>query len=259
MAQRTPRKIVAGNWKMHGSSAMLSAYVEALGSLELADNVSLVLFPPVAFLDCCRRLLAGQPLEGRLELGAQDLHPEREGAFTGEISGPMIRDLGGSWVLVGHSERRQYQGESDELVARKAEAALTAGLKPVVCVGETEAERDAGAAEEVVSRQVAAVTARLDDRALAGIVVAYEPVWAIGTGRTASAEQAQATHAVIREQLRRACDAEIPLLYGGSVKSGNAAGLFAQPDIDGALVGGASLDAQEFAAIVAAADVDTTR
>jgi triosephosphate isomerase len=246
--------IVAGNWKMHGSSAQLESYVAALAEATLPPETKLLWFPPVAYLEQARRRLTAAGLQERLELGAQDLSRAPEGAFTGEVAGAMIRELGGRWVLVGHSERRQYHGESNELVAAKAEAALAAGLTPVVCVGETETQRDAGAAESVVRAQIDAVAAALG-ASLAAVAVAYEPVWAIGTGRTASAEQAQEMHAAIRAQLAAAVPGarSVPVLYGGSVKAANAAGLFAEPDIDGALVGGASLDAAEFAAIAAAA------
>jgi len=247
----TARKsIVAGNWKMHGSRVMARKYVEALCRQSWDDRVTVVLFPPTAYLSTLNGLLEGSPVA----LGAQDLHAADSGAFTGETSALMIRDVGGTWVIVGHSERRQYQGETDAQVADKVVAAQRSGLTAVVCVGETEAERDAGRAEAVVRRQLAAVAERLDVAARSELVVAYEPVWAIGTGRTASPEAAQAMHAVIRGELGAlgARADEVPLLYGGSVKSGNAGALFQQPDIDGALVGGASLEAEEFARIIAA-------
>jgi len=251
----SPRnKIVAGNWKMHGSRAMARSFLDELARHPWDDGVTVVLFPPTVYLSWLSRLLENSSLVGSVALGAQDLHVEASGAFTGETSGQMIRDVGGTWVIVGHSERRQYSGESDELVAEKAEAARRAGLVPVVCVGETEAERDSGQAEAVVRRQLDAVAARLEPAALADLVVAYEPVWAIGTGRTATPETAQAMHAVIRDALDGlgARGDRVSILYGGSVKSGNAGELFSQPDIDGALVGGASLEAAEFARIIAA-------
>ncbi len=247
-------KTVAGNWKMHGSSAQLESYVAALASAELTAETKVLWFPPVAYLEQARRLLSAAGLDGRVELGAQDLSQAAEGAYTGEVAGAMVRDLGGRWVLVGHSERRQYHGESNALVGAKAQAALVAELTPIICVGETEAERDAGNAEAVVRTQLDAVVDALGN-AVRGATVAYEPVWAIGTGRTATAEQAQEMHAAIRAHLDKVAPGAgaVPLLYGGSVKAANAGGLFAQPDIDGALVGGASLDAAEFAAIAAAA------
>lgn len=255
VAVMTARKtIVAGNWKMHGSREMVLAYLEELGRHSWDDGVTVVLFPPTAYLSTFDGQLRASRLSESVALGAQDLHAEPSGAFTGETSGPMIRDVGGRWVIVGHSERRHYQGETDEQVAQKAAAAGRAGLIPVVCVGETEAERDAGHAEAVVRRQLGAVAERLGAEALSELVIAYEPVWAIGTGRTASPEAAQGMHEVIRSELAAlgARADEVPLLYGGSVKSGNAGALFQQPDIDGALVGGASLEAAEFARIIAA-------
>ena len=241
---------------MHGSKETVSAYVQTLAEQPLAANVTVVLIPPVGYLQTLGAQLAGTPHARRLELGAQDLHTEVSGAFTGETAGTMIRDLGGLWALVGHSERRQYAGETDKLVARKFAAALSAGLTPVLCVGESAAERDSAQAEAVVRRQLNAVVSEVGAADLGRGVVAYEPVWAIGTGKTATAAMAQAMHGVIRAELaglsQEIADA-VPLLYGGSVKAGNAPELFAEPDIDGGLIGGAALDAREFAAIVAAA------
>ena len=213
----------------------------------------IVICPPYPYLGPAAEMVAGSSLC----LGAQDLHAAAEGAFTGEVSGAMLRDMGCAYVIVGHSERRQYFGESDELVAAKAEAAIREGLRPIVCVGENETEREAGRQFDVVERQLDAVTARLGTSAMAQVVVAYEPVWAIGTGRTATAAQAQEVHAFVRGQLGR-LDAgvaeSVRILYGGSVKAANARELFAQRDIDGGLVGGASLGAAEFAAICMAAE-----
>ncbi len=250
------KAIVAGNWKMHGSKAFVadyaSALIVALQEIAIPDAVAVVVFPPLAYLS----ELAAASAQADWTLGAQNLHPEVSGAYTGEVAAEMIRDLGASWVLAGHSERREYAAESAELVAQKYAAALRAGLTPIVCVGETEAQRDAGQAEDVVRAQLAPVFDLVGaDGMLAG-AVAYEPVWAIGTGKTATAQVAQTMHEVIRGELANLA-AEVaqtvPVAYGGSVKAANAAELFAQPDIDGALVGGASLDAAEFAAIVAAA------
>ena len=188
-------------------------------------------------------------------LGAQDLSEHSAGAFTGDVAAPMLRDVGCEWVLVGHSERRTLHGEGDQLVAAKISAALDAGLAPILCVGETLEERDGGRAEEVVSSQLASVVSQLGAVAMAGLVVAYEPVWAIGTGRTATPEQAELMHVCIRESLAGAGVAAgvVRILYGGSVTAANAAALFAKPNIDGALVGGASLVAENFSSICVAA------
>ena len=250
------RPIVAGNWKMYGSAHRVEQFVAALNAADVAADVQLLVFPPVAYLHGFATRLDVSDIE----LGAQDLHVDQEGAFTGEVSGTMIADLGGRWALTGHSERRQYQGESDALVASKFLAALDAGLTPILCVGETLAERDAGDAAEVVTRQLDAVLESAGIERLGVGVVAYEPVWAIGTGRTATPDQAQEMHRVIRDRVRAASDeksreiaASLRIVYGGSVKPDNAAELFRQDDIDGALVGGASLEADSFLRIAAAA------
>jgi triosephosphate isomerase len=253
------RSIVAGNWKMHGSRQFVNDFVRGLAGLEASadptagQNVcGLILFPPAGYLAILADELAQVGLADRVEIGAQDLHPEPEGAYTGEMSGGMLRDLGAGWVLAGHSERREYAGETDELVARKVAAALDAGLRPVLCVGETESERLDGRAEQVVTRQLQTVIARCGASGLGSGAVAYEPVWAIGTGRTATPELAQEMHQLIRSVLA-GHSAEVarrtPLLYGGSVKGANARALFAEQDIDGGLVGGASLEADEFTKI----------
>ena len=261
--QKTPTKIVAGNWKMHGSLEMLAEYVSVLARVlssqrsKATDRAMVVLFPPIGYLVPLSEQLRVCGLQDQIVIGAQDLHPESQGAFTGDMSGAMLRDLGARWVLVGHSERRQYHAEDDQLVARKAAAALTAELTPVICVGETAEQRDSGDAERVVERQIQAVAQALGAEGLRQSLIAYEPVWAIGTGRTATAATAQSMHAAIRAQLAGLTgetDNRIPVLYGGSVKAANAAELFAQRDIGGGLVGGASLDPQEFAAIIAAGD-----
>ena len=244
--------LVAGNWKMFGSRQLVR---ELVGDLRAgpASGVEVLVCPPFPYLGPAAEMIAGSTLC----LGAQNLNAAAEGAFTGEVSGAMLRDMGCSYVIVGHSERRQYCAETDELVAAKAEAALREGLCPIVCVGENEAEREVGRQFEVVERQLAAVTSRLGANGVARAVIAYEPVWAIGTGRTATPAQAQEIHAFLRSRLR-AVDAGVAeavrIVYGGSVKSANARELFAQPDIDGGLVGGASLVATEFAAICAAAE-----
>ncbi|TNF90925.1 MAG: triose-phosphate isomerase [Gammaproteobacteria bacterium] len=250
------RKIAAGNWKMHGSRRFVIDFVHSLAeSLDGHDAAGQVLlFPSFGYLTVLAEALRSAGLESAVGLGGQTLHAEPAGAFTGEVSGEMLADLGARWALVGHSERRQYAGETDELIATKVAGAIRAGLKPMLCVGETEAEREAGQARDVVVRQLEAVLAEHADGLGA---VAYEPVWAIGTGRTATPELAQEMHGVIRAVLaeRSAALAEnLPLLYGGSVKGNNARTLFAEQDIDGGLVGGASLEAEEFAEIVRALD-----
>lgn len=249
-------RIAAGNWKMHGSRQFIADYVselaEHIGGAESAGLV--LLFPPAGHLRVLADALEQAGLGGKVSLGGQNLHTQAEGAFTGEISGEMLVDLGAEWVLVGHSERREYALETIEVVAEKTGAALRAGLKPILCIGETESERDSGQAEAVVVRQLTGVLA---EHAQGLAAVAYEPVWAIGTGKTATPELAQAMHAVIRETLAghsTALAERMPVLYGGSVKAENAATLFARQDIDGGLVGGASLKAGEFARIIQALD-----
>ena len=243
------RKLVLGNWKMHGSRAANAELLAALlaGRPYTADVAVCV---PFVFLHETAATLAGSDLRW----GAQDVSAQAQGAFTGEVSAAMLAECGCRYTLVGHSERRAYHAESDALVAQKAQAALAKGVTPVVCVGETLAERDAGQTEAVVKRQLSAVIHQLAHCA-AEMVVAYEPVWAIGTGRTATPEQAQAVHAVLRAQLQAATGhgQTMKILYGGSVKPDNAATLFAQPDIDGGLIGGASLKAADFIAICRAA------
>ena len=242
---------VLGNWKMNTGLAeavgLASAVVRATADDAAAVRVGIA--PPFVWLDALRERVAGSAVW----LGAQTVHAEAGGAHTGSVSAPMLADLGCRFVLVGHSERRAA-GETDADVAAQARAALASGLVPVVCVGETLAQRDAGDAEAVVTASLRASLDGVDGKAAGALIVAYEPVWAIGTGRTASPEQAQAMHAVLRDALRAlGLPDGLAILYGGSVKPDNAAELFAQPDLDGALVGGASLDADAFAAIVRAA------
>ena len=247
------RSIVAGNWKMHGSLEAVAGFCEALRGAHLGADLDVLVFPPVAYLG----EFVAEVGDAGVAVGAQDLHPAAQGAHTGEVSGAMIADLGGRWVLTGHSERRSEQGESDALVAAKFGAALSAGLMPMLCVGETLAERQAGEAEAVVAKQVQAVIEAVGVDGLAEGAVAYEPVWAIGTGETAAPDQAAAMHGLIRETIaaRDAALAEsIRVVYGGSVSPHNAAELFSEPDIDGGLIGGASLQAESFLAIVAAAN-----
>jgi triosephosphate isomerase len=242
-------QLVVGNWKMHGSRA---ANAELLAGLLAARpyTADVAVCVPFVFLTETAATLAASDIRW----GAQDVSEHEQGAYTGEVSATMLQEQGCRYTLVGHSERRAYHAESDALVARKAQAALARGVTPIVCVGETLAERDAGQTEAVVKRQLAAVIHTLAHCA-AEMVVAYEPVWAIGTGRTATPEQAQAVHAVLRAQLQAATGhgERMKILYGGSVKPDNAATLFAQPDIDGGLIGGASLKAADFIAICRAA------
>ncbi|MBA4176720.1 MAG: triose-phosphate isomerase [Leptothrix sp. (in: Bacteria)] len=244
------RKLVVGNWKMHGSRPANAELLAAvLGARPYRADVAVCV--PFVFVNETAAMLAGSDLRW----GAQDVSAHEQGAYTGEVSAAMLAECGCRYALVGHSERRAYHAESDALVALKAQAALARGVTPVVCVGETLEEREAGQTEAVVKRQLSAVIHQLAHCA-AEMVVAYEPVWAIGTGRTASPEQAQAVHAVLRAQLQAATGRAdtMKILYGGSVKADNAAILFAQPDIDGGLIGGASLKAAEFIAICRAAE-----
>jgi triosephosphate isomerase len=247
------RKLVVGNWKMNGSraanAALLSGISNGLGDAAAACAVC----PPAPYLAQCEAALAGTSVGW----GAQDVSAQAGGAYTGEVSAAMLADLACRYVIVGHSERRAFHAESNELVASKAVAALGAGLTPIVCVGETLTEREGGQTAAVVSSQLAAVLALLDDDAAARIVLAYEPVWAIGTGKTATPEMAQEVHAQLRAQLKQknaAAAATVQILYGGSMKPDNAKELMAQPDIDGGLVGGAALKAADFLAIVHAAN-----
>jgi triosephosphate isomerase len=230
--------LIAGNWKMYKGPEETAAFCRALrDQLEWVDGVDIAVCPPFVSLSAAVQSLAGTDIA----VAAQNVHWEVEGAFTGEISAPMLFELGVYGAIVGHSERRQLFGETDEGVARRTSAALEAGLWVIACVGETGAEREAGETEDVLRRQVALLEAHEQ------LVLAYEPVWAIGTGKTASPEQAQEAHAFLRSLI------DVPLLYGGSVKPDNAAELLARPDVDGALVGGASLDVASFVAICKAA------
>jgi triosephosphate isomerase len=245
-------KIVAGNWKMHGTRAESATLIDAIIAGLRADSAQCVLCPPFVYLSDAWRLLRG----GSVALGAQDVCAETHGAFTGEISAAMLKDVGCQYVLVGHSERRALYGEDSQLVARKFAAALSRGLTPILCVGEQLAEREAGRTREVVASQLDAVTGLCGVPALGAAVIAYEPVWAIGTGRTATPGQAQDVHEFIRQRMAgqdAKIAADVRILYGGSVKAGNARELFAMPDVDGGLIGGASLKADEFLSIVAAA------
>jgi len=244
------KKLVAGNWKMHGSLAENAALLEALKPA--LAGIEAVVCVPFPYLAQVQSALTGTSIAW----GAQNVSEQAKGAFTGEVSASMLLDFGCKYVIVGHSERRSLYGESDELVAKKYMAAQAAGLTPILCVGESLEERESGVTEAVVARQLDAVINAAGVASLAKAVVAYEPVWAIGTGRTASPEQAQAVHAFMRGKLA-ALDATVAdglvIQYGGSVKAANAAELMVQPDIDGGLIGGASLVADEFVAICLAA------
>ncbi|MDR3299310.1 MAG: triose-phosphate isomerase [Candidatus Accumulibacter sp.] len=247
------QKLVAGNWKMHGvlktNQQLLQDVVAGVAGLH---GVSVAVCVPFPYLAQAQTVLNGTPVAW----GAQNLSEQAQGAFTGEVSAAMLQDFACRYVLVGHSERRSIFGESDKLVAEKFAAALASGLRPLLCVGETLEQRDAGQTLNVVTAQLDAVLNRVGVAAFSGAVVAYEPVWAIGTGRTATSAQAQEVHAAIRARIAQA-DTKVAdglqILYGGSVKPGNAAELFAMPDIDGGLIGGAALVAADFLSICAAA------
>ena len=247
-------RLVAGNWKMHGSLAANQRLLEGLkAGLGAAGRAAYAVCPPYPYLAQVQSVLTGSPIAW----GGQNLSQHAQGAYTGEVSGAMLREFGCQYVLVGHSERRALYGETDKLVADKFQAAQGAGLTPILCLGETLQEREGGVTEIVVGRQLAAVLDTSGVGALANAVLAYEPVWAIGTGRTATPEQAQAVHAFIRGVVARRdakLAAGLTVLYGGSVKAGNAKELFAMPDIDGGLIGGAALVIEDFIAICRAAD-----
>ncbi len=249
MPERTP--YLAANWKMHKTVAEAAEFVDALLPRIGATPNDVVICPSFLALG----EVVSRARDSAVKVAAQNMHEAESGAFTGEISAPMLVEAGADAVILGHSERRQYFGETDESLARKVPVALGAGLEPILCIGESEEARDAGQTEGVLERQLQADLAEVDPARLADVVVAYEPIWAIGTGRTATPDQAQEAVAFIRDVLRgRGADADlVRVLYGGSVKPSNAAELMAQPDIDGALVGGASLDPDDFAAIVEAA------
>lgn len=245
------KKIVAGNWKMNGSYELLNTLVPALAEEAKGSKAEILICPPALFLAEARRQAGDQLL-----VGAQNCHEAESGAYTGEISAAMLAEVNMTHVLVGHSERRAFYGETDDLIADKTKAAIAAGLTAVLCVGETLEERESGRTLDVVLGQVKAVVEKIALSDWAKLVIAYEPVWAIGTGKTASNDQAQDVHKAIREALAvispEHADA-MRILYGGSVKAANAAELFACPDIDGGLVGGASLDVDEFISICRAA------
>jgi triosephosphate isomerase len=253
MSKQQRAKLVVGNWKMHGRLAANAPLLQAVsqGAGELPADVRVGVCVPSLYLAQTQSLLEG----GRVVWGVQDVSAFTHGAYTGEVAAPMVVDFGATLAIVGHSERRAYHRESAELVAVKTQRALEAGLTPIVCVGETLEEREGGLTERVVSSQLDEVLAKLSVQEAARLVVAYEPVWAIGTGKSASSQQAQAVHAFLRARLAAKGEAvaDVPLLYGGSVKPENAEELFRQPDIDGGLIGGASLKDQDFLAICKAA------
>ena len=247
-------KLVAGNWKMHGRLAENEALLGALkAGLASAGSVRSAVCVPFPYLAQAQAVLQSSSIAW----GAQDVSEHAKGAYTGEVAAGMLKEMGCRYAIVGHSERRSLHHEDSALVARKMRAAQAQGLMPIACVGETLAQREAGATEAVVREQLDALIALAGATALGQAVIAYEPVWAIGTGKTATPEQAQAVHATIRARVAAAdasVAAQLRILYGGSVKAANAQALFAMPDIDGALVGGASLDGSEFAAICRAAE-----
>ncbi len=244
------RPLIAGNWKMHGSIAMTRELVAAIEAAGPFPQVDVAVMPPFPYLPTALAVAE------TVAVGAQDASAQAAGAYTGEVAAVMLREVGCRYVILGHSERRQYHAESDGLVAAKFKAVQAAGLTPILCVGETLAQRDAGDTDALVSAQLGAVIDAAGVDAFAHAVVAYEPVWAIGTGRTATPEQAQAVHALLRGVVAAksaTIAGSLRILYGGSVKPNNAATLFAQTDIDGGLIGGASLVADDFVAIIRAA------
>lgn len=249
------RKLVAGNWKMHGTLAQNASLLDAVrDGMAAIPNVDCAVCVPFPYLFQAQQKLSGS----NVKWGAQDVHQLDKGAYTGEVAAAMLKDFGCTYAIVGHSERRAYYGESSHLVAEKFLAAQQAGLTPILCVGETLEQREAGVTEAVVAEQLDTVIGLGGVQALRNAVVAYEPVWAIGTGKTATSSQAQVVHAFIRGRVAAQdgnIAAELCILYGGSVKAGNAAELFAMPDIDGGLIGGASLVADEFLAICRAGQV----
>src|SRR5215216_6108060 len=250
MAERAP--ILAANWKMHKTVEETERFLAEFLPKLPEPGPEVVICPPFPSL----KSAVEHCVQSRVRVAAQNMHEEPEGAFTGEVSAPMLLDIGVDGVILGHSERRQYFGESDEALARKVPAALRGGLEPILCVGENEAQRDSDETEGILTRQIEADLSDVPDDRLGDVVIAYEPIWAIGTGRTATPEQAQEACGLIRgliESRSSEAAAAIRILYGGSVKPDNATELISQPDVDGALVGGASLDPADFAAIVEAA------
>ncbi len=250
------RAIVAANWKMNGSLALVNSMVSELNNVTLNENVEVVVCPSFPYLAAFSLASANANLAEAFSLGAQNLNEHAKGAFTGEISTSMLQEVGVNYVILGHSERRSIYNESSSLVAHKVKTALDAGLKPILCIGESEDERMAEQTETVLAAQLQPVIDEIGIERFTDVVIAYEPVWAIGTGKTASPEMAQATHQFIREFIAKVDEnvaVKLPLLYGGSVNAANCEELFAQADIDGGLIGGASLKADEFKVICSAA------
>lgn len=246
--------VIAGNWKMNGTIAETEELISSLLTFDLSSSAArIVVCPPFTALSLSSKLLQ----DSVIAVGGQDMSVHDKGAFTAEVSAAMLLTSGATYVILGHSERRQYHAESDQLVNRKARLAFSSGLTPIICVGESLAERESDKTEEVIGDQITGVTAGFSADELSRSIVAYEPVWAIGTGRTATPEMAQEVHRFIRGKLSADIDRQaaesLPILYGGSVKPSNASELLAQPDIDGALVGGASLKAEEFVSIIKSA------
>ena len=256
------KRIIAGNWKMNTRRSeallLLASICHGVDAREIPSSIDVVIFPPFLWIEnaiaaSTEHRASNRSLEFAVRCGAQDCHHELSGAFTGDVSAQMLADIGCSDVIVGHSERRQYHGETNALIARKIVAALTVGLRPIVCVGESAHDRELGATRTVIAQQLEEITAVIGAQAMSSCIVAYEPRWAIGSGVAASPKQAQEVHAFIREQLTSAGVSAATLLYGGSVTPHNAPALFACPDIDGALIGGASLSADSFISIIDAA------
>lgn len=248
------QKLIAGNWKMNASSQQVDQLLGELltGLSDVTSSAQLAVCPPFPYLSQAKKLLESSAIL----LGAQDCSNQKEGAFTGQVAAPMLADMGVNLVLVGHSERRSYQQEADAEILAKTQQALTAGLTPIICVGETQAEREAGNTAEVVLSQLELVLTELSATEISQLVIAYEPVWAIGTGLTATPEEAQEVHALIRQKLAEVSPeiaANVRILYGGSMNASNAEQLLAMPDIDGGLIGGASLTATDFLTIYSAA------
>lgn len=247
------KKIIAGNWKMNKTPSEAEALVKAIAEKVKDAACDVVVCPTAVCLDRVTKVAEGT----NISVGAQNVHFEEKGAFTGEIAGNMLTEIGVKYVIIGHSERRQYFGESDETVNKRTLRAIAAGLKPIICVGETLTEREQGIMEETVRRQTKIALLGVDKTAAAEAVIAYEPVWAIGTGKTATAEQAEEVCAIIRDTVKNLYDSEtaekIRIQYGGSMNASNAAELLSKPDIDGGLIGGASLKPDDFAVIVDAA------
>lgn len=252
----TREAIVAANWKMNGDTALVNAMISGLNNVELQDNVKVVICPSTPYLSALVVKVKEDKLNATISIGAQNVSEHDNGAFTGEISTKMLQELSVEFVIIGHSERRCLYHETSTQAAHKVKAALNAGLTPILCIGESEAERATEQTETVLASQLQPVIDEVGIEKFIDVVIAYEPVWAIGTGKTASSEMAQETHQFIRQFLAKANEnvaAKVPLLYGGSVNASNCEELFAQPDIDGGLIGGASLQVEQFKVICSAA------